>query len=35
MGASGLAYDIARQFGHDIVPTRAALVPFVFTGGRP
>lgn len=32
MGASGLAYDIARQFGHDIVPTRAALVPFVFTG---
>ena len=33
MGASGLAYDIARQFGHDIVPTRAALVPFVFTGG--
>jgi predicted Rossmann fold flavoprotein len=32
MGASGLAYDIARQFGHEIVPTRAALVPFVFTG---
>ncbi|MEZ5997074.1 MAG: NAD(P)/FAD-dependent oxidoreductase [Hyphomonas sp.] len=32
MGATGLAYDIARQFGHDIVPTRAALVPFVFTG---
>lgn len=32
MGASGLAYDIARQFGHDIVPTRAGLVPFVFTG---
>ncbi|MFT5776469.1 NAD(P)/FAD-dependent oxidoreductase [Hyphomonas sp.] len=32
MGASGLAYDLARQFGHDIIPTRAALVPFVFTG---
>jgi len=32
MGASGLAYDIARQFGHTIVPTRAGLVPFVFTG---
>ena len=32
MGATGLAYDIARQFGHAIVPTRAALVPFVFTG---
>jgi hypothetical protein len=32
MGATGLAYDIARQFGHEIVPTRAALVPFVFRG---
>lgn len=32
MGATGLAYDIARQFGHDIIPTRAGLVPFVFTG---
>nr|WP_290749992.1 NAD(P)/FAD-dependent oxidoreductase [Henriciella sp.] len=32
MGASGLAYDIARKFGHDIVPTRPALVPFTFTG---
>lgn len=32
MGATGLAYDIARQFGHAIVPTRPALVPFVFTG---
>lgn len=32
MGASGLAYDIARQFGHDIVPTRPALVPFTFSG---
>ena len=32
MGATGLAYDIARQFGHDVIPTRPALVPFVFTG---
>ncbi|ESQ89505.1 NAD(FAD)-utilizing dehydrogenase [Asticcacaulis sp. AC460] len=28
MGATGLAYEIARQFGHDIVDTRAGLVPF-------
>ncbi|WP_299587282.1 NAD(P)/FAD-dependent oxidoreductase [uncultured Microbulbifer sp.] len=28
MGATGFGYDIARQFGLDIVPTRAALVPF-------
>ena len=34
MGATGLAYDIARQFGHGIVPTRAALVPFTFPEGR-
>ena len=32
MGASGLAYDIARQFGHDIVETRPGLVPFTFSG---
>ena len=32
MGASGLAYDIARQFGHDIVDTRPGLVPYVFSG---
>ena len=32
MGATGLAYDLARQFGHDLVPTRPALVPFTFTG---
>lgn len=31
MGASGFGYDIARQFGLDIVETRAALVPFVLT----
>lgn len=28
MGATGLAYEIARQFGHAIVDTRAGLVPF-------
>ncbi|WP_237057623.1 NAD(P)/FAD-dependent oxidoreductase [Microbulbifer sediminum] len=28
MGATGLGYEIARQFGLGIVPTRAALVPF-------
>ena len=32
MGATGFAYDIARQFGHDIIPTRPALVPLTFTG---
>ena len=30
IGATGFGYDIAQQFGHDIVPTRAALVPLVF-----
>ncbi len=28
MGATGLGYEIARQFGLTVVPTRAALVPF-------
>ena len=28
MGATGFAYELARQFGHDIVETRPALVPF-------
>ncbi|MEX2516771.1 MAG: aminoacetone oxidase family FAD-binding enzyme, partial [Gammaproteobacteria bacterium] len=28
MGASGFGYDIARQFGLEIIPTRAGLVPF-------
>ncbi|HEX2751764.1 MAG TPA: aminoacetone oxidase family FAD-binding enzyme, partial [Alphaproteobacteria bacterium] len=30
MGATGFGYDIARQFGHHIIPTRAALVPLLF-----
>lgn len=32
MGATGLAYDIARQFGHVITETRPALAPFTFDG---
>ena len=28
MGATGFAYELARQFGHTIVETRPALVPF-------
>ncbi len=31
MGASDFAYKIARQFGHNIVPTEPALVPLTFT----
>ncbi|MBP0484256.1 NAD(P)/FAD-dependent oxidoreductase [Sagittula salina] len=34
MGATGLAYDLARQFGHEIIETRPALVPFTFDKGR-
>ncbi|PSL19715.1 NAD(P)/FAD-dependent oxidoreductase [Shimia abyssi] len=31
MGASGLAYDIARQFDLPVTDTRAGLVPFTFS----
>lgn len=31
MGASGIGYDIARQFGLPVLPTRAGLVPFMFS----
>ncbi len=31
MGATGLAYNIAAQFGHALVATRPALVPFTFS----
>ncbi len=34
MGATGLAYDIARQFGLAVTETRAGLVPFTFDKGR-
>ncbi len=30
MGATGFAYDIARQFGHRVTETRPALVPLTF-----
>ena len=33
MGATGFAYDLARQFGLGIVPTRPALVPLTFEIG--
>jgi len=32
MGATGLGYDLARQFGLAILEPRPALVPFVFNG---
>ena len=34
MGATGLAYRIAEQFGHRITETRPALVPLTFDGPR-
>ena len=30
MGATGLGYDVAKQFGHRITETRPALVPFTW-----
>ena len=30
MGATGLGYDIAKQFGHRVTDTRPALVPFTW-----
>lgn len=32
MGATGLGYELARQFGHTVLPTRAGLVPLTLTG---
>lgn len=32
MGATGLAFEIARQFDHALITPRPALVPFVFEG---
>ena len=32
MGATGFAYDVARQFGHDVITPRPALVPLTFSG---
>jgi predicted Rossmann fold flavoprotein len=31
LGATGLGYQLARQFGHSVLPTRAGLVPFTIT----
>lgn len=31
LGGSGIGYEIAKQFGHHIYPTRAGLVPFTFS----
>ncbi|MBW7911076.1 MAG: NAD(P)/FAD-dependent oxidoreductase [Alphaproteobacteria bacterium] len=31
IGATGFGYDVAQQFGHDIIPPRAALVPLRFS----
>jgi predicted Rossmann fold flavoprotein len=32
MGATGFGYEIARQFGHNVMATRAGLVPFTIAG---
>jgi len=32
MGASGFGYEVARQFGHEVLPTRAGLVPLTLSG---
>jgi len=32
MGASGFGYQLAQQFGHRVLPTRAGLVPFTLSG---
>lgn len=31
LGATGFGYEIARQFGHEVLSTRAGLVPFTMT----
>jgi predicted Rossmann fold flavoprotein len=31
LGSTGFGYDVAREFGHDVLPTRAGLVPFTIT----
>jgi predicted Rossmann fold flavoprotein len=32
LGATGFGYEIARQFGHNVLATRAGLVPFTISG---
>jgi predicted Rossmann fold flavoprotein len=31
LGATGFGYQVAKQFGHQLLPTRAGLVPFTIT----
>lgn len=31
LGGSGFGYELAKQFGHHVFPTRAGLVPFTFS----
>jgi predicted Rossmann fold flavoprotein len=31
LGATGFGYEIARQFGHEVLATRAGLVPLIIT----
>jgi len=31
LGATGYGYEVAKQFGHDIVKTTASLVPFILS----
>ena len=32
MGATGFGYDLAKQFGHEVLPVRAGLVPLTLSG---
>lgn len=32
MGATGFGYELARQFGHEVLPVRAGLVPLTLSG---
>ncbi len=32
MGATGFGYELARRFGHHVLPTRAGLVPLTLSG---
>lgn len=34
MGATGFAYEVARQFGVSVTETAAGLVPLIFTGDK-
>jgi predicted Rossmann fold flavoprotein len=34
MGATGFGYEVARKFGHSIIPCRSALVPLKFASAQ-